>query len=76
MDSDGNFNEPDGYIDHFQAVHAGEGEEAGGGPRARTPSGRTAGTSSTGYGTTGPTVGGKVNKCGGTQIGDTEVLRR
>ena len=28
-DKDGNFNEPDGYIDHFQAVHAGEGEEAG-----------------------------------------------
>ena len=31
FDGDGNFNEPDGYIDHFQAVHAGEGEEAGGG---------------------------------------------
>ena len=31
FDDDGNFNEPDGYIDHFQAVHAGEGEEAGGG---------------------------------------------
>ena len=30
-DLDGNFNEPDGYIDHFQAVHAGEGEETGGG---------------------------------------------
>lgn len=30
-DQDGNFNEADGYIDHFQAVHAGEGEEAGGG---------------------------------------------
>jgi len=30
-DGDGNFNESDGYIDHFQAVHAGEGEEAGGG---------------------------------------------
>jgi immune inhibitor A len=28
---DGNFNEPDGYIDHFQSVHAGEGEETGGG---------------------------------------------
>ena len=28
-DHDGNFNEPDGYIDHFQAVHSGEGEEAG-----------------------------------------------
>ena len=30
-DGDGNFDEPDGYIDHYQAVHAGEGEEAGGG---------------------------------------------
>jgi len=28
-DGDGDFNEPDGYIDHFQAIHAGEGEEAG-----------------------------------------------
>ena len=31
LDGDGNFDEPDGYIDHFQAVHAGEGEETGGG---------------------------------------------
>lgn len=30
-DGDGEFNEPDGYIDTFQSVHAGEGEEAGGG---------------------------------------------
>ncbi len=30
-DGDGDFNEADGYIDHFQAIHAGEGEEAGGG---------------------------------------------
>ena len=30
-DGDGDFNESDGYIDHFQAIHAGEGEEAGGG---------------------------------------------
>ncbi|PKZ41856.1 hypothetical protein CYJ76_05215 [Kytococcus schroeteri] len=30
-DGDGDFNEPDGYIDHFQAVHAGEDESAGGG---------------------------------------------
>ena len=28
-DGDGNFDEPDGYIDVFQSVHAGEGEEAG-----------------------------------------------
>jgi immune inhibitor A len=31
-DGDGNFNEPDGYIDTFQSVHAGEGEEGGGAP--------------------------------------------
>jgi immune inhibitor A len=30
-DGDMNFNEPDGYIDHFQSVHAGQGEEVGGG---------------------------------------------
>lgn len=30
-DMDGDFDEPDGYIDHAQFVHAGEGEEAGGG---------------------------------------------
>lgn len=30
-DGDGNFDEPDGYIDHFQSVHAGEGAETGGG---------------------------------------------
>jgi M6 family metalloprotease-like protein len=28
-DGDGDFKEPDGYIDHFQAVHAGEDESAG-----------------------------------------------
>ncbi len=27
----GIYNEPDGYIDHFQSIHSGEGEEAGGG---------------------------------------------
>ena len=30
-DQDGNFDEPDGYIDTFQSVHSGEGQEAGGG---------------------------------------------
>jgi immune inhibitor A len=29
--ANGNFEEPDGYIDHFQLIHAGEGEEVGGG---------------------------------------------
>ncbi len=31
VDGDGNFDEPDGYIDTFQSIHAGEGNEAGGG---------------------------------------------
>ena len=31
FDGDGNFDEPDGYIDHLQLVHAGMGEEVGGG---------------------------------------------
>jgi len=30
-DGDGNFDEPDGYIDHMNFLHAGEGNEAGGG---------------------------------------------
>ncbi|MGH8793880.1 MAG: immune inhibitor A domain-containing protein [Stackebrandtia sp.] len=31
FDADGDFDEPDGYVDHIQIIHAGEGEEAGGG---------------------------------------------
>lgn len=31
LDGDGNFAEPDGYVDHIQLVHAGEGQEGGGG---------------------------------------------
>jgi len=64
----GNFNEPDGYIDHFQAIHAGEGEEAGGGAQ-----GADAIWSHRWYvnsdqaGRTGPSG----NLAGGTQIGDT-----
>jgi immune inhibitor A len=30
-DGDGNFNEPDGVIDHVMVIHSGVGEEAGGG---------------------------------------------
>jgi len=33
-DGDGNYDEPDGYIDHFQALHAGDGEEGNGGQQA------------------------------------------
>ncbi len=65
-DGDGNFNEPDGYIDHFQSVHAGEGEETGGGAQ-----GTNAIWSHRWYafynniGITGPAF----NKFGGVQVG-------
>ncbi|MDQ0893581.1 immune inhibitor A domain-containing protein [Agromyces ramosus] len=67
-DSDGDFDEPDGYLDHFQAVHAGEGEDSGGGLQGEDAiwSHRWY-VNSTDYGTTGP-AGAKF---GGTQIGDT-----
>ena len=66
--NNGNFNEPDGYIDHFQAIHAGEGEEAGGGAQ-----GEDAIWSHRWFvdanlaGSAGPAG----NLAGGTQIGDT-----
>ncbi|SCE65212.1 immune inhibitor A [Micromonospora viridifaciens] len=68
FDGDGDFNEPDGYIDHFQAVHAGEGEEAGGGAQGEDAiwSHRWAAF---------PNLEGKAgpagNLAGGVQIGDS-----
>ena len=69
FDSDGNFDEPDGYVDHFQAVHAGEGEEAGADPDAIWS--HRWYVNSTDYGLTGPTVGGEDVRFGGSEIGDT-----
>ncbi len=69
-DGDGNFNEPDGYIDHFQIVHAG-GDQADGDPRQ----GEDAIWSHRWYtnydqvGLTGPAG----NELGGTQIGNTGI---
>lgn len=69
-DADGNFNEADGYIDHFQIVHSG-GDEADGDPWQ----GEDAIWSHRWYaysnavGFTGPVN----NRLGGTQIGDTGV---
>jgi immune inhibitor A len=67
-DADGNFDEPDGYLDHFQAVHAGEGEDAGGGAQGEDAiwSHRWY-VNSTDYGVTGP----ENAKFGGAQIGNT-----
>ncbi|MFD9307542.1 immune inhibitor A domain-containing protein [Streptomyces sp. NPDC060048] len=70
FDGDGNFNEPDGYIDHFQIVHAGEDESAGGGVQ---------GTNALwahrwyAYGTQAGKTGPENNKAGGTQIGETGI---
>jgi immune inhibitor A len=72
-DGDGNFNEPDGYIDHFQSVHSGEGEEAGGGAlgAAAIWSHRWY-VQLTPIGAGGPTLpDGTVVPFGGTQIGDS-----
>ncbi|SCG46729.1 immune inhibitor A domain-containing protein [Micromonospora inositola] len=73
FDGDGNFNEPDGYIDHFQAVHAGEGEDAGGGAQGEDAiwSHRWAAF---------PNLEGKAgpagNLAGGVPIGDTGLWIR
>ncbi|MEW1545879.1 immune inhibitor A domain-containing protein [Streptomyces tsukubensis] len=70
FDNDGNFNEPDGYIDHFQFVHAGEDESAGGGAQ---------GTDAIwahrwyAYGDDNGRTGPGNNKAGGTQIGTTGI---
>ncbi len=70
FDGDGDFNEPDGYIDHFQIVHAG-GDEADGDPQQ----GEDAIWSHRWYafytdqGLTGP----EQNKLGGTQVGATGI---
>ncbi|MFY1688471.1 immune inhibitor A domain-containing protein [Plantactinospora sp. WMMB782] len=72
-DGDGDFNEPDGYVDHFQAVHAGEGEEAGGGAQGADAiwSHRWAAFPNL-QGSAGP----ENNKAGGVQIGNTGLWIR
>jgi immune inhibitor A len=67
-DLDGNFDEPDGYIDHFLVVHAGEGEETGGGAQGDDAiwSHRSF-TNFTLRGSAGPAG----NLLGGSQIGET-----
>jgi immune inhibitor A len=69
-DGDGNFNEPDGYIDHFQIVHAGEDESAGGGAQGEDALWAHRWYA---YGTDAGRTGPAGNKAGGTQIGDTGI---
>ncbi|SFR28644.1 immune inhibitor A [Lentzea waywayandensis] len=67
-DSDGDFNEADGYIDHFQIVHAG-GDQADGDPLQ----GEDALWSHRGYAYKNYTSGPGSNKLGGAPIGDTGI---
>ncbi|MDK1327477.1 immune inhibitor A domain-containing protein [Arthrobacter sp. zg-Y1143] len=68
--NNGNFDEPDGYIDHFQAIHAGEGEEAGAATSAIWSHRWSVGQA--GYGIDGPAT----NPFGGIRIGDSKVWIR
>jgi immune inhibitor A len=70
FDLDGDFDEPDGYIDHFQSVHAGEGEETGGGALGEDAIwSHRSNVNSIPFGGGGPTVGDVENLTGGAQIG-------
>ncbi|THJ67164.1 M6 family metalloprotease domain-containing protein [Arthrobacter echini] len=70
FDKDGDFDEPDGYIDHFQAIHAGEGEEAGAASSAIWSHRWSVGQA--GGGTSGPAA----NPFGGVKIGNSNVWIR
>lgn len=72
FDGDGNFDEPDGYIDRFQIIHSG-GDQADGDPiygEDAIWSHRWKAFQGTGQ---GPTVSGVANPDGGTQIGNTGI---
>ncbi len=70
FDGDGNFNEPDGYLDHFQIVHSG-GDQADGDPQQGEDAiwSHRWYANATDQGRTGPAN----NKLGGAQIGNTGI---
>ncbi|GGX89158.1 protease [Streptomyces fructofermentans] len=70
FDADGNFNEPDGYIDHFQIVHAGEDESAGGGAQGEDAIWAHRWYA---FGTDAGSTGPAGNKLGGAPIGDSGI---
>ncbi|MGC4804812.1 immune inhibitor A domain-containing protein [Micromonospora sp. DT233] len=70
-DGDGNFNESDGYIDHFQIVHSG-GDQADGDPILGEDAIWSHRWSVAGNAPVGPVY----NRSGGTQIGNTGIWIR
>ncbi len=67
-DGDHDYNEPDGYIDHFQAIHAGEDESAGAPPWAIWAHRSSVNTNGD--------VGPDGNENGGIEIGDSGLWIR
>ncbi|WP_200303783.1 immune inhibitor A domain-containing protein [Streptomyces adelaidensis] len=70
FDGDGDFNESDGYIDHFQIVHAGEDESAGGGVQGEDAIWAHRWYA---FGSDAGSTGPDSNKLGGAKIGDTGI---
>ncbi|MDT0572904.1 immune inhibitor A [Streptomyces sp. DSM 3412] len=70
FDGDGDFNESDGYIDHFQIVHAGEDESAGGGAQGEDAIWAHRWYA---FGSDAGATGPDGNKLGGAKIGDTGI---
>ncbi|GAA3769702.1 immune inhibitor A domain-containing protein [Streptomyces phyllanthi] len=70
FDGDGDFNERDGYIDHFQIVHAGEDESAGGGAQGEDAIWAHRWYA---FGTDAGATGPEGNRLGGAQIGDSGI---
>jgi immune inhibitor A len=56
IDTDGDYNESDGYVDHLMVIHAGAGEEAGGGAQGEDAIWSHSWWAN--YGTGGPGFGG------------------
>ncbi|QGV80402.1 immune inhibitor A domain-containing protein [Streptomyces ficellus] len=69
-DNDGNFDEPDGYVDHFQIVHAGEDGSAGGGAQGPDALWAHRGYA---YGRDDGDTGPAGFRAGGVAVGDTGV---
>ncbi len=77
-DEDGDFDEPDGYLDHYQAIHAGMGEETGGGVLGADAIWSHRWYVGTGFGETGPKVTSDDGTTvlldwGGAKIGDCDI---
>ncbi|MFD9729513.1 immune inhibitor A domain-containing protein [Streptomyces sp. NPDC059072] len=69
-DHDGNFDEPDGYLDHLVVVHAGKDQTWGGGAQGKDAVWAHRWFA---YWNQAGTAGPEGNKAGGTPVGDTGI---